>query len=156
MPYKISINEIIYKYSDMVYRLAISRTRNKADAEDVFQEVFFRLAKKMPEFESEEHTKAWLIRVTINCSNNIFNSSWFKNTVNLEDEIKFEEKEEHDIYYAVMNLPLKYRTIIYLFYYEEYKVKEISKLLKINESTVKTRLSRAREKLKNKIGEEVI
>jgi len=156
MPYEASINEIIYKYSNMVYRLAISRTKNKADADDVFQEVFLRLAKKMPKFQSDEHTKAWLIRVTINCSNNIFNSSWFKNTATLEQEIKFEEKEEHDIYYAVMNLPLKYRTIIYLFYYEEYKVKEISEILNINESTVKTRLARAREKLKIKLGEEVV
>ena len=142
---------MIEKYSNMIYRLALTRTNSKEDSEDVYQEVFFRLSRKMPTFESEEHEKAWLIKVTINCSKNLLNSKIFKNTTEMKDDIVFETKERHDIYYAVQELPLKYRTIIHLYYYEGYKVNEISKILNINENTIKSRLSRAREKLKEKI-----
>lgn len=142
---------MIEKYSNMVYRLALTRTNTKENSEDVYQEVFLRLARKMPEFENEEHEKAWLIRVTINCSKNLLNSSFLKNTTEMKEDIVFETKERHDIYYAVQELPVKYRTIIYLFYYEDYKISEISKILKINENTIKSRLSRAREKLKEKV-----
>jgi len=142
------LEEIIEKYSNMVYRLALSRVKNKENAEDVYQEVFFRLSRNKPIFKDEDHKKAWLIRVTINCSKTLISSSWFKNTAPLEQEIKFETKERHDVYYAVMELPVKYRTIVHLFYYEGLKINEISRALHINESTVKTRLSRARQKLK--------
>lgn len=141
---------MIEKYSDMVYRLALTRTKSKENSEDVHQEVFFRLSRKLPQFECEEHEKAWLIKVTINCSKNLL-SSILKNTTELKEEIIFETKERHDIYYAVQELPLKYRTIIHLYYYEGYKINEISKLLKINENTIKSRLARAREKLKERI-----
>ena len=145
------LENMIEKYSDVVYRLALTRTNTKENSEDVYQEVFLRLAKKMPKFENEEHEKAWIIRVTINCSKNLLNSSFWKNKTEMKEEIVFETKERHDIYYAVQELPIKYRTIIYLFYYEGYKINEISKILKINENTIKARLSRAREKLKEKI-----
>lgn len=145
------LEAMIEKYSDVVYRLALTRTNTKENSEDVYQEVFLRLAKKMPKFENEEHEKAWIIRVTINCSKNLLNSSFLKNTTEMKEEIVFETKERHDIYYAVQELPIKYRTIIYLFYYEGYKINEISKILKINENTIKARLSRARQKLKEKI-----
>lgn len=141
------LEETIEKYSNMVYRLAMARTRNVDTSEDVYQEVFLRLAKKMPEFESEEHKKAWLIRVTINCTKNILNSSFLKRRANLDENLGFETPERNDIYYAVLNLPIKYRTVIHLYYYENYSIKEISKILKINENTIKTRLSRARKEL---------
>lgn len=102
----------------------------------------------MPKFESEEHEKAWLIRVTINCSKNLLQSGFLKNTSELKEDIIFETKERHDIYYAVQKLPLKYRTIIYLYYYEDYKINQISKIIRVNENTVKSRLARARQKLK--------
>ena len=142
---------MIEKYSNMVYRLALTRTKSKENSEDIFQEVFLRLARKMPNFENEEHEKAWIIRVTINCSKNLLNSAFLKNTTEMKDDIVFETKERHDIYYAVQELSIKYRTIIYLFYYEGYKINEISKILKINENTIKARLARARGKLKEKI-----
>ncbi len=145
------LEKIINEYSDMVYRLALTRTKSKENSEDVYQEVFLRLAKKLPNFESKEHEKAWLIRVTINCSKNLLNSKFLKNRADIKEEITFETQERHDIYYAVQELPLKYRTIIYLYYYENYKINEISKILKVNENTIKTRLSRAREQLKQKI-----
>jgi RNA polymerase sigma-70 factor (ECF subfamily) len=72
------INDVLTKYSNMVYRLALTRTMNISDAEDVLQEVFLRLIRKRPQFESEEHTKAWLIRVAINCSHHLLSSAWFR------------------------------------------------------------------------------
>ena len=145
------IDYAVNTYGDMVYRLAISRTRKKEDAEDIFQEVFLKLSKKMPEFESQIHEKAWLIRVTINTAKNVVSSGWFKNVVALDQEIKFEEKEKEDVYYEVLNLPAKYRTIIHLFYYERLTIKEIAQIVGLNENTVKTRLARAKERLKVKL-----
>ena len=142
---------MIEKYSDMIYRLALTRTKTKENSEDVYQEVFLRLSRKMPVFESEEHEKAWLIKVTINCSKNLLNSAFLKHTTEMKEEISFETKERHDIYYAVQELPLKYRTIIHLYYYEGYKINEISKILNISENTIKSRLARARKKLKEKV-----
>ena len=143
------LEKMVEKYSNMIYRLALVRTKTKENSEDVYQEVFLRLARKMPSFESEEHEKAWLIRVTINCSKNLLNSKFLKNTAELKEEIIFETKERHEIYYAVQKLPLKYRTVVHLHYYENYKINEISKILGIKENTVKSHLARAREKLKN-------
>lgn len=145
------LEKMIEKYSDMVYRLALTRTKSKENSEDVYQDVFLRLSKKLPNFESEQHEKAWLIRVTINCSKNLLNSKFLKYKEELKEDITFETKERHDIYYAVQELPLKYRTIIHLYYYENYKINEISKILNIKENTIKSNLSRAREKLKQKV-----
>ena len=143
------IEYMLDKYADMVYRLAISRTRDKDNGEDVFQEVFLRLSKNLPDFQSEEHEKAWLIRVTINCSKNILNSKWNRCVDTLEMELKEEEIEMHDIYYEVLRLPQKYRTVIHLFYYENLPIKEISKILNTKETTIKTWLLRGRKKLRN-------
>lgn len=145
------MNYIIEKYGNMVYRLAIARTRNKEDAEDIFQDVFLKLSKKLPNFENETHEKAWLIRVTINLTNNLFQSAHFKKMVPLEEELKFEDKEMSNVYLQVLSLPIKYRTIIHLFYYEGFSIKEIATMLHTNENTIKTRLSRAREQLKVKL-----
>ena len=147
------LSYMIEKYADMVYRIALTRTNNKHDSEDIFQEVFLRVTKKMPVFESKEHEKAWIIRVTINCSNTLLTSSWKTKTQELEENIEFETKESHDVYYEVAKLPKKYRTVIYLFYYEGYKINEISKILNTNESTITTWLARAREKLKKNMSE---
>lgn len=132
----------------MVYRLALSRTKHIETAEDIFQDVFLKLNNKMPEFQSESHEKAWLIRVTINCSNNWFNSAWNKRKVPLEENLHFETPERNEIYYEVLKLPKQDRTIIYLYYYEQFKLSEISEILHITEKNAKTRLFRARQKLK--------
>ena len=145
------IEQIIEKYSDMVYRIALTRCRTVENAEDIFQEVFMKFASKMPEFKSEEHEKAWFIRVTINLSKNFKNLAWNKKVVTLDENIEFETKEEQDVFSEVSNLPQNYRTVIYLFYYEGYKVKEISKLIKKSEGTVKTWLARGRMALKEKL-----
>ena len=145
------LEQTIEKYSNMVYRLAMARTRNVETSEDIYQEVFLRLAKKMPDFESEEHTKAWLIRVTINCTKTMLNTSFLRHRTDLDDNMKFETPERHEIYYAVLKLPIKYRTVIHLYYYENYSIKEISKILKMKENTVKSQLARAREQLKKEV-----
>lgn len=142
------LEAMVNKYADMVYRLALTRTKHIENSEDVFQEVFYRLSKKMPKFETEDYEKAWLIRVTINCTNNLLNSKFLKKDVELKEEIKFETEEISNIYLAVLKLPKKYRTIIHLYYYEGYKINEISKMLGIKENTLKSQLSRARQKLK--------
>lgn len=153
------IKGIVNTYSDMVYKLALARTKNKYDADDVFQEVFIRYMKHSENLKSEEHTKNWLIRVTINCSHNVFNNSWYKKTVDLEEdlhqELNFSSQENEDVYFSVLKLPKKYRTIIHLFYYEDMSIAEMSQVLKIKEGTIKSQLNRGRKLLKEVLeGEE--
>ena len=145
------INEIIEKYSDMVYRIALTRTGCIENAEDIFQDVFIKFSEKKPKFENEEHEKAWFIRVTINMTKNMNNSSWNKKIVTLDESITFETKEENEVFSVVYQLPQNYKTVIYLSYYEGYKVKEIASLMKTREGTVKTWLFRAREILREKL-----
>lgn len=128
---------------------------SKEVAEDVFQDVFLAFSKKCPKFKDAEHEKAWFIRVTINKTKNIVTSKWNQSVTNLEEDIPFDTEEKHEVYYLVQNLPRDYRTVIYLFYYEGYKVNEIAKLISKNENTVKTWLSRAREMLKINLEKEV-
>ncbi len=142
------IEQLIVEYGDMVYRLAISRVKNKEEAEDIFQEVFMKIYEKMPEFVSKENEKYWIIRVTINLSKNVLTTAWRRKVTALENDIVFNEQEVSDVFFEVLRLPLKYRTIIQLFYYENLTIDEISEIMKINSNTVKTRLRRAREKLK--------
>lgn len=142
------IEQLIVEYGDMVYRLAISRVKNKEEAEDIFQEVFMKIYEKIPEFVSKENEKYWIIRVTINLSKNVLTTAWRRKVTALENDIVFNEQEVSDVFFEVLRLPLKYRTIIQLFYYENLTIDEISDIMKINSNTVKTRLRRAREKLK--------
>ena len=93
----VSSDEVIRKYFDMVYKLALSQTRNQTFAEDVTQDVFVRFIHNKDKFESEEHIKAWLIRVTINCSKSVFMSSWFKKIVPLEEDLTFDNPEKSDV-----------------------------------------------------------
>lgn len=146
-----NVESVMEKYSDMVYRLATVRCGNRYDTDDIFQEVFLRLVTKAPDFENDEHAKAWLIRVTINCTKKLIAATWLKRRVPLDENISFTPKEKGDVYYAVLSLPINYRTVIHLFYYEGYSSKEIADMLSKNESTVKTWLSRARALLKTKL-----
>ena len=126
MQREVNMKQIIDEYADMVYRIALTRCGIVENAEDVFQEVFMKLAEKNPKFESKEHEKAWLIRVTINLTKNMNTAAWNKKVVSLDENITFETKEQNDVFQAVCDLPQNYRTVIYLLYYEGYKVKEIS------------------------------
>ena len=146
--------QVIEYYSDMVYRLAFARTGNCHDAEDVYEEVFLRFLKRKPRFESEEHRKAWFLRVTVNCSNTFLSSVWQKRTEGLSEEIPFTEKAHQDLYRELQRLPAKYRTVIHLFYYEELSVEEIGRALNRKPATVRTQLTRARELLRGMLKEE--
>lgn len=145
---KPEVSRTIEKYFSMVYKLALSQTKSTVNAEDVTQEVFLRYIQNQDKIQSEEHAKAWLIRVTVNCSKSLFLSSWFKRTVPLEEDIPFDTPEKGEVYYAVLELPQKYRTVIHLFYYEDMSVREIAESLGEKETTVKSQLHRGREMLK--------
>ena len=150
--------ELVDKYARLVYQLAYARTRSKEAAEDIFQDVFLRLVSKRPVFDNEEHEKAWFIRTTINCCKNLCASSWFRRTAPLEentlgDEAVYVPQEQSELFTAVMALPAKYRTVIHLFYYEGYSVREIAELTGEKATTVTTRLNRARAKLRDALTE---
>ena len=151
-----AIPETVFKrYADMVYRLAFVRTGNRSDSDDILQEVFLRYMKVWQKMKSEEHIKATLIRITVNCSNSLFSSAWFKKTAPLDENISVTDNaSSENALSEVLKLPLKYRTVIHLYYYMGYSVAEIADLTKTNPSTVKTRLSRAREQLKKTLKEE--
>ncbi|MBQ7975171.1 MAG: sigma-70 family RNA polymerase sigma factor [Clostridia bacterium] len=135
----------------MIYKLAISQARDVHLAEDVTSNVFLKYMESKKVFESEEHIKAWLLRVTINEARSVFSSSWFKKTVPLDETLEAAgiPEEESEVYLAVMRLPEKYRTVIHLFYYEDFSVLEIANILNTKESTVKSQLLRGRNLLKN-------
>lgn len=145
-------------YADMVYRLACLNTNNKETAEDVFQTVFLKLVSHQESIISEEHLKAWLIRVTINQCKSVATTAWNRKRASYEDAMLMEEPEEQedfsDVYEAVRELPDKYRDVIHLFYYEQLTVKDIAGILDTKEATVKTWLSRGRKLLGEKLKEE--
>ncbi len=146
--------EICTKYGDRLYAAAFNITRQRQDAEDAVQEALLRLFRSDKEFESEEHIKAWLIRVTINIAKSTCTSFWHRNRVPYEDymdEIPFEDESDKDLMEAVLSLPDKYRIIVHLHYYEGYKTREIADTLKLSENTVKTRLLQSRKLLKTKL-----
>lgn len=149
----LDIDVMVDKYADMVYRIALTQMKNTHDAQDVFQEVFLRLVKNLSSLESEEHVKAWLIRVTINCSKSNLTSAFRRYTQPMEEnsQLIFETKEQGDLYEYVQRLPKKYWIVVYLFYYEELSIKEIGEMTKQKESTVKSQLSRARALLRQEL-----
>ncbi len=144
-------HQLVEKYFDMIYRLAMSQTKNREYADDVVQDVFLRFLNADKQFESDEHVKAWLIRVTLNCCKSVFTTSWAKKTTPLTEDIVFDTEEKHDVYYATLELPPKYRTVIHLFYYEDFSIADIAKYLNTKESTVKSQLSRGRDMLREKL-----
>lgn len=148
------VENVIRYYADMVYRLAFARAGTKYDADDIFQEVFLRYVKKRPAFTSEEHRKAWLLRVTINCSNKFWNSFWKKKVQGLSEDLVFPEQESMELYEELQKLPPKYREVIHLFYYENMPLEEISRVLNRKNSTVRTQLTRARAMLREFMKEE--
>lgn len=144
----VTAEQVYLQYRDMVFRLAVARLGSGTAAEDVVQEVFLRYVRKTPLFAEEEHRKAWLLRTTINCCHSVKTSAWSRRTVPLEQDVAVRMRERSEVYYALLQLPPEHRTVIHLFYYEGYAVSEIAALTNTREATVKTRLFRAREKLK--------
>ncbi len=173
--------DAVKAYADIVYRTALSYTKAPQDAEDVTQTVFMKLLENEDSFADEEHLRRWLIRVTVNECKNLWKSFW-RRRVGLSESEKTADAEREDydyqgytkrgakkgmppenpefdnlsqseLYEAVMALPKDYRVVVHLFYYEEYRAGEIAELLHIREQTVRTRLVRARQKLRQRLEE---
>lgn len=150
------IERMLENYSSLIVRIAYQQVKNKADAEDIAQEVLIKLMTLAPDFESTEHEKAWIIRVTINQCKDFHKSAWNRKREYLDDTMPAPEQEETgEVLEAVLGLPAKYKNVIYLFYYEGYSILEIADILKQKETTVGSWLHRARKLLKKKLGEEV-
>ena len=146
---------------DMVYRVALGVLGSPPDAEDAVQEVMLKLytqvCKKGKRFESGTHIKHWLIRVTINVCKGTLRAFWRRNRVSLEELAEtqfFDTPEQSELFLSVMSLPEQHRTVLYLHYFEDCSTKEISELLGLTEAHVRTRLSRARSKLKEVLQDE--
>ena len=154
---ELSVDEVFQKYADRIFSAAFSVCRNRADANDIVQETLIRYYSLHKEFASEAHLKAWLIRVAINRAKDITRSFWRKNKVTWEDyrqELTWDAPQDSRLFEAVMRLPEKYRTVIHLFYYEEYPIEEISAILRRPKGTVKSQLNRGRSLLKTTLQEE--
>jgi len=146
--------EVFARYRAMVYQLAFARTGSRSDADDILQDVFCRYLQAGVVFIEEEHRKAWLLRVAVNCCNSLMTSAWIKRVIPFHSryaagKLRAEIREKSDVFYAVMALPPAFRTTIHLYYYENYSVAEIAAILEQPEATVKTHLHRARRKLKD-------
>lgn len=154
-----AVQEIIATYSGMVYRLAYARTGNRADADDVYQDVFFKLFRTNPQPESEEHLKAWLIRTTIHTSVNLLRSSWRRYFQQIPDnydvpDMSFPNDDRlSDLRNALIRLPEKQRIVIHLYYYEQLSTEDIAKILGEKSSTVRSHMKRGRERLKSLLTE---
>ena len=146
--------DMIRRHADMVFRLAVARCGNRSDADDIFQDVFTRYLSRRPVFESEEHARAWFIRVTINCSKSLRHSAWRRHTQPLEELNAAAAPPERELFYALQALPVRDRTLLHLFYYEQLETEQIGALLHTKPATVRTQLVRARRKLKAILEEE--
>lgn len=143
------------RYMDTIFRLAFHYTKSQAEADDITQEVLIKLYQTDKVFESEDHVKYWLLRVTINACKKALLSPW-RRTEPMEDHtaaLSFPSTEHSQLFEAVMALPAKYRIPIYLHYYEDYSCDEVAALLHIPGATVRTRLRRARAMLKTDLQE---
>ncbi|SFC85043.1 RNA polymerase sigma factor [Clostridium uliginosum] len=143
-------SEDLDNYGDMVLRLSYSYMKNIHDSEDILQDVLIQLIKNKSNFKDEEHKKSWIICVTRNLCINKLKSSWFKHRQPLIEFPYYDNYKEtnSDVFEAVMKLPVKYREVIHLFYYEDYTTAKIASIIEKKESTVRSLLHRARNILK--------
>lgn len=155
---KETFERYVHEYTADVYRVAIVNCRNAQDAEDVTQNTFVKLFVSSCDWVDDDHVKHWLIRVAVNESLTLMRSPWKRRRAALtpddvygEKEPSFTVKERSDLFYAVRELPAKYRAVVHLYYYGEYSVREIADIMNISETAVQTRLQRARKLLKKKL-----
>ena len=148
------VSRAIDEYADTVRRICMVHLKNYADTEDIFQNVFLKYALSSDIFQNEQHEKAWIIRVTLNACKDLIKSFFRSKTVSLDEIINepaVVEEEQREILEIVLNMPEKYKDIVYLYYYEEYSAVEIGRILGKNVNTIYTLLSRARKILKEKL-----
>ena len=145
---------ILDEHGSSILRLAYSYLHNMSDAEEVLQDTLLRFLKTAPTFENSTHEKAWLLRVAGNLSKNRIDYNKVRATDELSDTLKAEKREDLSfVWDAVRSLPVPFREVIHLFYYEGYSTAEISRMLDRKESTVRSDLRRGRLKLKEILNE---
>ena len=141
---------LLSQHGDSILRLAYAYLHNMSDAEDVLQDTLLQFLKTAPVLENPDHEKAWLLRVAGNLSKNRIAYNRVRGADELEESLAAEQREDLSyVWDAVKSLPVKYREVIHLFYYEGYSTGQIAQLLRMNESTVRSRLRRGREQLKS-------
>lgn len=142
------VGRILHDYSDMLYRSAYLLLGNSHDVQDALQETLLRYFEKAPVFASKDHEKAWLLRVTTNCCKDCLRFRRRHSYIDLEPLKEYLPTQEKQHLQELYTLPVKWKTILILHYFEGYSVKEIAALLHLTESAVKKRLQRAREALR--------
>ena len=143
------IENTVNKYADMLLKLCFTILCSNADAEDAVSDTFLKYITKAPIFSSEEHKKAWLLRVAANVCKDMHRFRQRHNHINLDDIYDYcDSASDSEILTDVMRLPVKYKTVIHLFYIEGYKTEEISKILSISPAAVRKRLQYARNILR--------
>ena len=150
-------NRAIAEYADTVQRLCMVYLKNSADTEDIFQTVFLKYVLSSVSFESDEHEKAWLIRVTINACKDLLKSFFRSRTVPLDELLEQPAAippDNREVLEAVLSLPQRYRDVVYLHYFEDYTAPEISRVLGKNVNTIYTLLTRSKRLLREKLGED--
>lgn len=145
----------VERYSDTVRRLCAVHLKNEADTEDIFQTVFLKYVLSSVSFESDEHEKAWFIRVTINACKDLLKNFFRSHTVSLDKIMELPSElpaDYRDVWEAVFSLPQKYRDVVYLHYFEDYTAPQIGRILGKNVNTVYTLLNRSKQMLREKLG----
>lgn len=144
------VSEIYDRHVNTVYRVSILYMKNQHDTEDMVQNTFIRLIRDNTVFQSEEHEKAWLIKTATNLCKDFFRSWWTKTVgINHAEDMAIDKPIEiDDTIKKVMELPSKYKTAVYMYYYEGYSTKEIAEILDKNISTIKGYLFTGRKLLK--------
>ena len=153
---RLPVEMLVERYHQNLFAVAFNVCKNREDAEEVVQDAFIQYHLKRLDFQSEEHIRAWLIRVTINKAKNAARTFWWRHRTSLEETmaaLTFDDQESELLFEAVIALPQKYLIVVHLFYYEDYSVHEMAELLSLSESNVKTRLSRARAMLRDTLKE---
>lgn len=144
--------ELYHRHVDTVWRVCYSFMKNRADTEDMMQEAFLRAYFWDKPFQSEEHEKAWLIVTASNLCKDALKRAWRRDEP-LEDHLELAAPgRDAQVLEAVLALPERYKTAVYLYYYEGYSLKEIASILGCPQATVRTRLARARKQLKQILG----
>lgn len=147
------LTQAMEMHADTVKRICVLYLKNHADTEDIFQTVFLKYTLSPTAFESPEHEKAWLIRVTINACKDLLRSFFRRRTVPLQEAAELPAEEAHsEVLEAVLALPESYRSVIYLHYYEQYTAPQIADILGKNTNTVYTLLTRGRDRLRDALG----